>query len=74
MNIDTGKLFSLAELVPCQEGKIINRDIIQSPKMKFVVMMLAPVPVFRNTLHLAKPLFLPLKVRLSFNMKVRISH
>ena len=38
MNIDTGKLFSLAELVPCQEGKIINRDIIQSPKMKFVVM------------------------------------
>ena len=33
MNIDTGKLFSLAELVPCQEGKIINRDIIQSPKM-----------------------------------------
>ena len=37
-SIDTGKLFSLAELVPCQEGKIINRDIIQSPKMKFVVM------------------------------------
>ena len=33
MNIDTGKLFSLAELVPCQEG-----NIIQSPKMKFVVM------------------------------------
>lgn len=38
MNIDTGKLFSLAGLVPCQDGKIINRDIIQSPKVKFVVM------------------------------------
>ena len=38
MNIDTGKLFSLSDLVPCQDGKIINRDIIQSPKMKFVVM------------------------------------
>lgn len=38
MNIDTGKVFSLARLVPCQEGKIINRDIIQSPKVKFVVM------------------------------------
>ncbi len=38
MNIDTGKLFSLADLVPCQDGKIINRDIIQSPKMKFVIM------------------------------------
>ena len=38
MNIDAGKLFSLADLVPCQDGKIINRDIIQSPKMKFVVM------------------------------------
>lgn len=38
MNIDAGKIFSLANLVPCQDGKIINRDIIQSPKVKFVVM------------------------------------
>lgn len=38
MNIEAGKLFTLAGLVPCQEGKIINRDIIDSPKVKFVVM------------------------------------
>lgn len=38
MNLDAGKIFSLAQLVPCQEGKIINRDIIQSSKLKFVVM------------------------------------
>ena len=38
MNIDAGKIFSLAGLVPYQDGKIINRDIIQSPKVKFVVM------------------------------------
>ena len=29
MNIDAGKIFSLAGLVPYQDGKIINRDIIQ---------------------------------------------
>lgn len=36
--IEAGKVFSLAELVPYQDGKIVNMDIISDPKMKFVVM------------------------------------
>lgn len=36
--IQSGKVFSLAELVPYQDGKIVNMDVISDPKMKFVVM------------------------------------
>lgn len=36
--IESGKAFSLAELVPYQDGKIVNMDIIRDPKIKFVVM------------------------------------
>lgn len=36
--IESGKVFSLAELVPYQDGKIVNMDIIRDPKIKFVVM------------------------------------
>lgn len=38
MNIEAGKIFALKDLVPVAEGKIINRDIVQSPKVKLVVM------------------------------------
>lgn len=37
-NILPGEVFSLAELVPYQEGTIVNRDILHTPGMKFVVM------------------------------------
>lgn len=39
--IKEGTAFQLANLVPYQEGKIINMDIISDPKLKFVVMSLA---------------------------------
>ena len=33
-----GTVFKLAELLPYQEGRIVNRDLISDPKLKFVVM------------------------------------
>lgn len=38
MNLDGGKIYQLAELVPCQEDKIINRDIIASKHVKLALM------------------------------------
>lgn len=38
MNLDGGKIYQLDELVPCQEGKIINRDIIASEHVKLALM------------------------------------
>lgn len=37
-SIIAGKVFSLAELVPYQQGRIVNMDIFRSDTMKFVVM------------------------------------
>ncbi len=36
--IKAGEVFNLAALVPYQEGKIINMDVVSNSKMKFVVM------------------------------------
>ena len=36
--IKAGEVFKLAELLPYQEGKIINMDIAHNEKMKFVIM------------------------------------
>lgn len=36
--IKAGKVFNLAALVPYQEGKIVNMDVVSNGKMKFVVM------------------------------------
>lgn len=36
--IKAGEVFKLAALVPYQEGKIINMDVVHNNKMKFVVM------------------------------------
>jgi quercetin dioxygenase-like cupin family protein len=36
--INSGEVFSLTDLVPYQEGKIVNMDITHNDKMKFVVM------------------------------------
>ena len=33
-----GEIFKISELVPYQEGRIVNMDLINNPKMKFVVM------------------------------------
>ena len=38
MKLKDGEIFTLAELLPYQEGRIINMDIINDPAMKFVVM------------------------------------
>lgn len=36
--VKAGEVFKLAELVPYQEGKIVNMDVVHNDKMKFVVM------------------------------------
>ena len=36
--IKAGEVFKLAELIPYQDGKIVNIDIAHNDKMKFVVM------------------------------------
>lgn len=38
--IKAGEVFKLAELVPYQDGKIVNMDVVHNDKMKFVVMAL----------------------------------
>lgn len=35
--IKAGEVFKLAELVPYQDGKIVNMDVVHNDKMKFVV-------------------------------------
>ncbi|MCC6093535.1 MAG: cupin domain-containing protein [Eubacterium sp.] len=36
--IKAGEVFKLADLVPYQDGRIVNMDVIHNDKMKFVVM------------------------------------
>ena len=36
--VKAGKVFKLAELLPYQDGKIINMDVAHNEKMKFVIM------------------------------------
>ena len=36
--IKTGEIFKLAEMLPYQDGKIINMDVVHNSKMKFVIM------------------------------------
>lgn len=36
--VNIGEVFKLSELVPYQDGKIINMDVASNDKMKFVVM------------------------------------
>ena len=35
--IHAGEIFRLADLVPYQEGKIVNMDVAHNDKMKFVI-------------------------------------
>ena len=36
--VKAGEVFQLAQLIPYQEGKIVNMDLVHNEKMKFVVM------------------------------------
>lgn len=36
--IKAGEIFKLTELIPYQEGKIVNMDVVHNEKMKFVMM------------------------------------
>jgi quercetin dioxygenase-like cupin family protein len=36
--IKAGEVFKLADLIPYQEGRIINMDVVHNNKMKFVIM------------------------------------
>ena len=36
--IKAGEVFKLAELIPYQDGKVVNMDVVHNDKMKFVVM------------------------------------
>ena len=40
--VKAGEVFKLAELVPYQDGKIVNMDVVHNDKMKFVVMAFCP--------------------------------
>ena len=40
--IHEGSVFALKDLLPTQEDRIINMDIVNDPKLKFVVMSFAP--------------------------------
>ena len=37
-NLKDGAVFVLKDLLPYQEGKIVNMDLIRDPKVKFVIM------------------------------------
>ena len=37
-----GEIFAQKELIPYQEGRIVNLDLIDSPKLKFEIMSFAP--------------------------------
>ncbi|WP_329886138.1 cupin domain-containing protein [Pseudoramibacter sp. HA2172] len=37
-SIQAGEIFALADLVPYQDGKIVNMDVVNSDHLKFVVM------------------------------------
>lgn len=39
--VKAGEVFRLADLVPYQEGRIVNMDVVHNDKMKFVVMAFA---------------------------------
>lgn len=36
--VKAGEVFKLADLVPYQEGRIVNMDLVHNDKMKFVIM------------------------------------
>ena len=36
--VKAGEVFKMAELVPYQDGKIVNMDVVHNDKMKFVIM------------------------------------
>ena len=36
--LEAGKILKLADLLPYQEGRIVNMDLINDPKLKFVIM------------------------------------
>lgn len=36
--VKAGEVFKLADLVPYQDGKIVNMDVVHNDKMKFVIM------------------------------------
>jgi quercetin dioxygenase-like cupin family protein len=38
VTIPSGEVFRLTELVPYQDGRIVNRDVVKTPKMKLAVM------------------------------------
>ena len=40
--IKAGEVFRLAEIVPYQDGKIVNMDVVHNDKMKFVIMAFDP--------------------------------
>ena len=36
--VKSGEIFKLAELLPYRDGRIVNMDLINEPKLKFVLM------------------------------------
>ena len=44
--VKAGEVFKLVELVPYQEGKIVNMDVVHNDKMEFVVMAFGEALIF----------------------------
>ena len=42
MKLNPGEAFALKDVLPYAEGRIVNKDIINEPKLKFVLMSFAP--------------------------------
>lgn len=51
--IKAGEVFRLAEIVPYQDGKIVNMDVVHNDKMKFVMIVFLRLVVVerRDTFH-----------------------
>ena len=41
MKVNPGEAFALKDVLPYAEGRIVNKDIINEPKLKFVLMSFA---------------------------------
>ena len=41
MKVNPGEAFALKDILPYAEGRIVNKDIINEPKLKFVLMSFA---------------------------------
>lgn len=57
--LKAGQVMTLKDLLPYQEGKIVNMDLVNDPHLKFVIMSLVREPVYQSMLLREKRLSSP---------------